>query len=72
MISPLSAIILDDLNMVSSSQVRQLRRMVRDYLTRGRSAVSTLKQWTAVALGERQNIYPHQNNADVVMNSGED
>jgi len=32
--------------------------------------VSTLKQWPAVVLGERQNIFPHQNNADMVMNSG--
>lgn len=70
MISPLSALVLDDLNYISSSQVRMLRRMVRDYLFRGRSAVGTLKQWPGVARGERHNIYPHQNNADVVMNSG--
>jgi uridine kinase len=70
MISPLSALILDDHNLISSSQVRMLRRMVRDYLFRGRSAVSTLRQWSAVAHGERKNIYPNQNNADIVMNSG--
>lgn len=70
MISPLSGLILDDLNVISSSQVRMLRRMVRDYLFRGRSAHSTLRQWTAVLHGERKNIYPNQNNADIVMNSG--
>jgi uridine kinase len=70
MISPLSALILDDLNLISSSQVRMLRRMVRDHLFRGRSAQGTLKQWPAIAQGERTNIYPNQNNADVVMNSG--
>lgn len=70
MISPLSYIAIDNFNIVSSSQVRMLRRMVRDYLFRGRSAVSTLSQWPAVAKGERINIYPNQNNADVVMNSG--
>ena len=70
MISPLSALVLDDCNYISSSQVRMLRRMVRDYLFRGRSAVGTLKQWPGVARGERHNIYPNQNNADVVMNSG--
>jgi uridine kinase len=70
MISPLSALILDDHNLISSSQVRMLRRMVRDYLFRGRSALSTLRQWSSVAHGERKNIYPNQNNADVVMNSG--
>ena len=70
MISPLSSVIMDDLNIVSSSQVRMLRRMVRDYLFRGRSAISTLRQWPGVARGERVNIYPNQNNADVVFNSG--
>jgi uridine kinase len=69
MISPLAAVALDDLNIVSSSQVRMLRRMVRDYLFRGRSAAGTLRQWPSVARGERVNIYPNQNNADVVMNS---
>lgn len=70
MISPLSALILDDSNFISSSQIRMMRRMVRDFLFRGRSATSTLKQWPGVALGERTNIYPNQNNADIVMNSG--
>lgn len=70
MISPLSYITIDNFNIISSSQVRMLRRMVRDYLFRGRSAVSTLSQWPAVAKGERINIYPNQNNADIVMNSG--
>jgi uridine kinase len=70
MISPLSAVTVDSLTILSSSHVRMMRRMVRDYLFRGRAAVSTLKQWSGVALGERNNIYPHQNNADIVMNSG--
>lgn len=70
MISPLSAIAIDDLHVISSTQVRMLRRMVRDFLFRGRSASSTLKQWPSVVRGERLNIFPNQNNADVVMNSG--
>jgi uridine kinase len=70
MISPLSSIIVDDLTIQSSSQIRMLRRMVRDYLFRGRSASGTLRQWPGVALGERHNIYPNQIYADVVMNSG--
>ncbi len=39
------------------------------YFFLGRAAQSTLRQWPSVALGERTNIYPNQNNADVVMNS---
>jgi uridine kinase len=70
MISPLSSVIVDDLTIQSSSQIRMLRRIVRDFLFRGRSAIGTLRQWPAVALGERNNIYPNQIFADVVMNSG--
>lgn len=70
MISPLCAIAVDDLHVISSTQVRMLRRMVRDFLFRGRSASSTLKQWPGVVRGERKNIFPNQNYADVVMNSG--
>lgn len=46
-----------------------MRRMVRDYLNRGRSCLATLRQWPGVARGERSNIYPNQNHADVVFNS---
>ncbi len=69
MISPLSAVAIDNMTFISSTQVRMMRRMVRDFLFRGRSASATLKQWPGVALGERVNIYPNQNYADIVMNS---
>jgi len=69
-ITPLPALALDDVRLFSPTQLRMLRRMVRDYLNRGRSALNTLKQWPGVALGERANIYPNQNHADVTFNSG--
>jgi uridine kinase len=68
-ISPLSSIIVDDLTLISSTQVRMLRRMVRDFLSRGRSAEGTLRQWSGVARGEVNNIFPNQNNANVLFNS---
>ena len=68
-ISPLSAVRVDNLHLVSSTHVRMLRRMVRDFLFRGRSALSTLRQWPGVAAGEITNIYPNQNNADATFNS---
>jgi len=68
-ITPLPALFLDDLALFSSSHLRMLRRMVRDYLNRGRSPRATLQQWPGVASGERANIFPHQNQADVVFNS---
>ena len=69
MISPLSGLALDDMNIMSCTQIRMLRRMVRDFLFRGRSASSTLSQWPGIARGEKVNIYPNQNNADILMNS---
>ncbi len=68
-ISPLSALALDDSRLLSSSHVRMLRRIVRDHLNRGRSAISTLRQWASVARGERANIFPNQNHADAAFNS---
>ena len=70
MISPISAVRVDNLHLVSSTHVRLVRRMVRDFLFRGRSCLSTLRQWPGVIAGEVKNIYPNQNNADIVMNSG--
>lgn len=69
MISPLCGLVLDENTVLSNTTVRIIRRMVRDYLYRGRSAVSTLKQWPGVARGEQSNIYPNQKHADAVMNS---
>lgn len=68
-ITPLPALAIDDITLLSPTQLRMLRRMVRDFLNRGRSASATLKQWAGVARGERANIYPHQNRADAAFNS---
>lgn len=68
-IAPIPALQLDALHVLSGTTIRMLRRMVRDYLTRGRPVLTTLRQWPSIAAGEVNNIYPHQNNADVVMNS---
>jgi len=68
-ISPLSALQLDDGNKVKTTDHRLLRRMCRDYLFRGHSASKTLGMWDNVRKGEGVWIFPHQNNADLVMNS---
>jgi len=69
-ISPLSPLRLDDNTVIGCTKLRLMRRMVRDYLTRGRSAQMTLSQWPSVVRGESCWIYPHQEEADCVMNSG--
>lgn len=71
-ISALTHINLDDCNRVSTSDNRLLRRLVRDYRTRGMSAERTLNMWDSVTRGEVQHIYPNQNNADVMFNSALD
>jgi len=68
-IAPIPALQLDAVHVLSGTTIRMLRRMVRDYLCRGRPVLATLKQWPGVVAGEVNNIYPHQHNADAVMNS---
>mmetsp|Transcript_62941 Transcript_62941/g.147721 ORF Transcript_62941/g.147721 Transcript_62941/m.147721 type:complete len:498 (+) Transcript_62941:83-1576(+) len=68
-ISPLTSLQLDDHNCVKTTNHRLLRRMSRDYLFRGNSAARTLSMWDNVRKGEGVWIFPHQNNADFVMNS---
>lgn len=68
-IAPIPALQLDAVHVLSGTTIRMLRRMVRDYLNRGRPVLATLKQWPSVVAGEVNNIYPHQCNADAVMNS---
>merc|ERR1712232_817286 len=54
---------------VKTTDHRLLRRMCRDYLFRGHSASKTLMMWDNVRKGEGTWIFPHQNDADFVMNS---
>mmetsp|Transcript_49361 Transcript_49361/g.78115 ORF Transcript_49361/g.78115 Transcript_49361/m.78115 type:complete len:494 (+) Transcript_49361:64-1545(+) len=68
-ISPLTCLQVDDHTTVKTTNHRLLRRMCRDYLFRGNSASVTLKMWNNVRKGEGVWIFPHQNNADFVMNS---
>ena len=68
-IGPLTQINIDNHSYIHTSDVRKLRRIVRDSKTRGYGARDTLRNWKGVAKGERQNIYVFQDNADVVVNS---
>lgn len=69
-ISALTQINIDRHNRIPTTDNRLLRRMVRDNFFRNRSAASTLEWWTAVRKGEEKNIFPYQENADVMFNSG--
>lgn len=67
--SPLTHLNIDDHNRISSSDVRLLRRLVRDFNYRGYDAVQTIQRWPSVRRGEEVNIFPYQENADVIFNS---
>lgn len=68
-ISVLTQINLDDHNRIPTTDLRLIRRIVRDYNFRGYSAATTIAHWDAVRRGEEKNIFPYQEEADVMFNS---
>ena len=68
-ISALTQLNLDSKSRISTTDNRILRRLVRDARTRGFDAVETLSRWPSVERGEKSNIFPYQNNADIMVNS---
>ena len=68
-ISALTSINIDEHNRIPSTDGRLLRRMVRDARTRGTSAKNTIAMWKSVRRGEEENIFPYQEDADVMFNS---
>ena len=68
-VSPLLPLNLDNHNRIPTSYLRLLRRIVRDYETRGSSVPHTLGMWDSVRRGEHRWIFPYQENADVIFNS---
>ena len=68
-VSPLIPLNLDDHNRIPTSYLRLLRRIVRDYETRGTSVEGTIKMWDSVRRGEGRWIFPYQENADMFFNS---
>ena len=68
-ISPLSSICIDFHNPIHVTDIRKLRRIVRDSRSRGLGAFETLSMWDEIQKGELENIYPYQNNVDAAINS---
>ncbi|MGN0328995.1 MAG: nucleoside kinase [Lachnospira sp.] len=68
-ISALTQLNVDEHNRVATTDGRLIRRMARDYRTRGSSAKRTLSMWESVRKGEEKNIFPFQEEADVMFNS---
>ena len=68
-ISPLAFMGIDNDNRMSMTDIRLLRRMVRDNRTRGYSPEHTLSTWESVRKGEEKYVFPFQDDADVIFNS---
>ena len=68
-ISALTQLNVDEHNRIPTTDGRLLRRIVRDSLTRGTSAAETIRMWPSVRAGEEKNIFPFQEEADVMFNS---
>ncbi|MBE6065471.1 nucleoside kinase [Clostridium cochlearium] len=68
-ISALTQLNLDNHNRIATTDVRMIRRIVRDNMSRGYSAEETLKMWPSIRRGEEKNIFVFQENADVMFNS---
>ena len=68
-VSALVPLAFDQYNRINTTDVRLLRRMVRDSQFRSHDAVATLSRWADVREGEEKYIFPFQCSADVIMNT---
>ena len=68
-VSALSQLNISRHNRIPSTDIRLLRRIVRDHRSRGYDAANTLRRWPSVRNGEMENIFPFQENADIIINT---
>lgn len=68
-ISALTQLSIDEHNRIPTTDTRLIRRMVRDSKFRSNDANATLSLWESVRRGEEENIFPFQEDADVMFNS---
>ncbi len=68
-VSALTTLNLDDHNRIRTADLRLLRRLVRDHMSRGASVEHTLGMWQSVRRGETKWVFPYQENADLIINT---
>lgn len=68
-ISALTQLNLDNHNRIQTTDVRKIRRIVRDYLSRGYGGEDTLKMWPSIKRGEKKNIFVYQEECEDMFNS---
>lgn len=68
-VSALTTLNLDDHNRTRTTDLRLLRRLVRDHQFRHTPFENTLAMWPSVRRGEERFIFPYQEEADIMFNS---
>lgn len=68
-VSALTSLSIDGINRIPTTDNRLIRRIIRDFRYRGYSAMETIRRWESVRNGEDKNIFPFQEQADVMFNS---
>lgn len=68
-VSALTVLNIDRHNRIPTTDLRIIRRVVRDYAYRSYTALETLRRWPAIRRGENAHIFPFQDQADVMFNS---
>ena len=68
-ISPLVYLNIDDDNRINLTDIRLLRRMVRDNRTRGYNSSHTLSTCSDVRHGEEKYVFAYQDKADIIFNT---
>ena len=68
-ISPLVYLNIDDDNRINLTDIRLIRRMVRDNRTRGYNSSHTLSTWSEVRDGEEKYVFGYQDKADIIFNT---
>ena len=68
-LSCFTSVAMDNTTRIQTTDNRLLRRITRDYRTRGNNAYDTIARWGSVRRGEEKHIFPYQENADVMINT---
>ena len=68
-LSCFTSVAMDNITRIHTTDNRLLRRITRDYRTRGNNAYDTIARWQSVRRGEERHIFPYQENADIMVNT---
>jgi len=68
-VSALTQLSIDNHNRIPTTDTRLIRRIVRDSQFRSHDALKTLSMWSSVRRGEERNVFPFQEDADIMFNS---